>query len=439
LRRRFLSAFSPVATGALLVLVATGIGLGAIELGQVGKVFSTAYGRTVTAKVCLLGVAVGFGFYHRLSVGRRRRSGRRTVVTVPMEAGVLVGVIALAAGLTGLQPAGNVIAFRAAQAKAQAVVADPADCVKQPAFEIGCWNRYFDTTVKRKGAEVALVDLNSLYNTKIASAQSECHQLAHTIGRSAARKYPTLYGGLHAGAQLGNICNSGYWHGLLEETISGMSDPALQATLNNLCIVDGVRRYSFDNFNCIHGLGHGLTLRYAQDIFQALPWCDRFSDYWDQQSCYGGVFMQNIIADQQEGGAVNLKRDDLVYPCNAVAQRQKTQCYQLVPDNVLKAKAWDTRAAFAICDTIEEGFSGICYRGVGRDISGATLLDPAGTLRMCQTATTPLGLQECIAGAVSNAVDDTHKADKATALCQIVPTVLRASCLKARDTAVSLL
>jgi hypothetical protein len=207
--------------------------------------------------------------------------------------------------------------------------------------------------------------------------------------------------------------------------------------LNNLCIVDGVRRYSFDNFNCIHGLGHGLTLRYAQDIFQALPWCDRFSDSWDQQSCYGGVFMQNIVADQVEGGAVNIKRDDLVYPCNAVVKAQKTQCYQLVPDNVLNAMKWDTSAAFAICDTIETGYSRICYRGMGRNFSGASLLDPVRTLRLCQTATTAIGLEECIGGAVSNAVDDTHKADKATALCQIVPTELQASCLKARDVAVN--
>ena len=453
LRRSFLGAFSPVATVSLAILVVTGVLLGAISLGPIGKLFATTYGTAVATKIGLLCVAAGIGLYHRLTYGGRRRAapaqrsaGTGTVqsrrfagLTVPVEAVVLLAAVAVAAGLTGLQPAGQLITYRAAEAKAHQVVADPRQCLSNPSFVLGCWTRYFDATVKKSGAEYALDRLSLLNNTGGPQAVSQCHQLAHEVGRAAARRYPTLYESLKAGQTLGNLCDSGYWHGLLEATISSMDDPTLAAKLNSICLVPGIRRYSFDNFNCVHGLGHGVTLRYSEDVFQALPWCDKFTDSWDQQSCYGGVFMQNIIADQAEGGAVDLKASDPIYPCDAVPDRQKTQCYEIQTSNVLKVKNQDYHAAFIVCDGVDKAYVDTCYRSMGRDISGAALLDPAKELSLCQKATNQAGLDYCIRGAVANNVDSDHNALKATALCQMVPAAVQAACIHERDTSLSLL
>ena len=453
LRRRFLRAFSPVATASLGLLVVTGVLLGAISLGPIGKLFTTTYGTTVATKIGLLSVAAGIGLFHRLTYGgrnRRRGSAARSPsttgagfarrlagVSVPVEAVVLLAAVAVAAGLTGLQPAGQVITYRAAEAKAHQVVSDPRQCLSNPSFVLGCWTRYFDATVKKSGAEYALDRLSLLNSTGGDQAVSQCHQLAHEVGRAAARKYPTLYESLKAGQTLGNLCDSGYWHGLLEATISSMDDPTLAAKLNSICLVSGIRRYSFDNFNCVHGLGHGVTLRYSEDVFQALPWCDKFSDSWDQQSCYGGVFMQNIIADQVEGGAVDLKASDPIYPCDAVPDRQKTQCYEIQTSNVLKVKNQDYHAAFVVCDGVDKAYVDTCYRSMGRDISGAALLDPAKELALCQKSTNQTGLDYCIRGAIANNVDSDHNSTKATALCQMVPAAVQATCFHERDTSLS--
>ena len=44
---------------------------------------------------------------------------------------------------------------------------------------------------------------------------------------------------------------------------------------------------------------------------------------WERQSCYSGVFMQNIVANGSGmHKAVDLKPSDPIYPCDAVTTQQ---------------------------------------------------------------------------------------------------------------------
>ena len=402
-----------------------------------GKVATTAYGRAIALKVCLLTLAAALGLYHRLSFSRRAGPARARTRpatgsrTIPLEAALLVTVLTAAAALTGLQPAGQVIALRQAQAKARQVVANPIECQRTPAFLLGCWQRYFEATAAKKGADAAMSDLQSLSLTG-SYAQSQCHQLAHVIGRAAARRYSTLSAGLAAGQRLGNICFSGYFHGLLEAYTSALTDAQLTERLNSLCNQAGVKRYSFDNYTCVHGLGHGITLRYQNDIFKALPWCDSMADPWDQQSCYTGVFMQNIIADQVEGTAVDIRPSDPVFPCNAVTDKQKPSCYIMVTSNILKQVSWSYKAGFAACDKIDHPYDVTCYESMGRDISSGQLMDGPKTVDSCRLASKDVAFRSCIDAAAKNDISTDHNGDKAAALCQIAPEETRAECFKVR-------
>ena len=68
------------------------------------------------------------------------------------------------------------------------------------------------------------------------------------------------------------------------------------ATVNALCApyrTDGDSRFQL--FQCVHGMGHGFQMMYAGDLPRALGSCDQLADPWDRESCYGGVFMENIV------------------------------------------------------------------------------------------------------------------------------------------------
>ena len=84
---------------------------------------------------------------------------------------------------------------------------------------------------------------------------------------------------------------------------------------------------------------------------------------------------------------------------------------------VLQVKSWNLPVAFRICDRVEARYVGTCYRSMGRDISGAALLDPRKIVTQCALGAAE-HRAECIAGAAANAVYDRHARAMADALCR---------------------
>lgn len=101
--------FSVAAVGAVAVVAVTGLALGIAILGDLGSLFSTAFGRVLIVKVLLVGVLVGLGAYNQRVLipalerpGRRSRSAAhrlRRVVTA--EVITFLAVIAATAALVG--------------------------------------------------------------------------------------------------------------------------------------------------------------------------------------------------------------------------------------------------------------------------------------------------------------------------------------------------
>jgi hypothetical protein len=306
-------------------------------------------------------------------------------------------------------------------------------CRKDETF--GCYQRAFRALVDAKNPAVALDKLDALSKTDTYVLRT-CHPLAHEIGHLAYAKYKSV---TVAEGYARETCWSGYHHGLMESYISQFDDGQLRSRMNTICKQDADHPYSLAYYNCWHGLGHGLTIRFAQDIFRSLKFCNAITHSWERQSCYSGVFMQNIVANGSGmHRAVDLKPSDPIYPCDAVSEQEKPSCYLMQTSYVLQVKKWNLPAAFHICDGVEAAYVGTCYRSMGRDISGAALLDPAKVVPQCA-----LGAKahqwECIAGAAANAVYDRHGRAMADALCERVPASQRAACRKATDQAVSTL
>jgi hypothetical protein len=297
-----------------------------------------------------------------------------------------------------------------------------------------CYQQALVATLDTKGAAAALARLARLDQTD-RFVQSQCHQLAHQLGHAGFAYYHSV---TKATAQGSEICWSGYYHGVVEAYISRWTNAKLKTQMPRICKQTPGHPYSLAYYNCWHGLGHGLTIRFGNDVFKALPYCDAIGKSWEQQSCYSGVFMQNIVVDGVMHHSVDLKRSDPVYPCDAVAERQKSSCYLMVTSYVLKVKSYDYAATFKVCDRVEKAFIATCYQSLGRDISGNSLLDPAKVHELCALGTAS-HRSWCVVGAAKNAVYERHEPSQADALCRLYSGALRKTCTQARNEAVATL
>ena len=147
---------------------------------------------------------------------------------------------------------------------------------------------------------------------------------------------------------------------------------------------------------------------------------------WERQSCYSGVFMQNIVANGSGmHRAVDLKPSDPIYPCDAVTEQEKPSCYLMQTSYVLQVKNWNLPVAFRICDRVEARYVGTCYRSMGRDISGAALLDPGTIVAQCGMGAPRTAPSASPARPPTPSTTGTRRA-MADALCRLVQPADRA-------------
>jgi hypothetical protein len=275
-------------------------------------------------------------------------------------------------------------------------------------------------------------DLKSAYGTH-PDVVSNCHQLSHVIGNTAA----TLNGGNIAKAFLlgDSFCWSGYYHGVVERAITELGEETFVNNADTLCaVIPGKERYSFDYYNCVHGLGHGLMGVEENELFTVLPLCDKLSGEWEKKSCYGGVFMENIMVDNRNHFTKYLKKDDLMYPCNAVDKKYKEQCYLMQTSYALSQTNYDFKNAFSLCAGVEEEFRDTCAQSIGRDASGSSVSDVHRTIASCALAGDDRQEKNCIIGAVKDFISYFHSDAEAIALCSALPERFQKDC---HDTRIS--
>ena len=157
--------------------------------------------------------------------------------------------------------------------------------------DVRCLEQAFGNLAYKSGPKPAL----ELFDRRIALDKTvaiDCHRIAHMIG-SAALAY--FRGNVAEAYSHGSAtCASGYFHGILERAFASVhSDSGLVHAARSLCRGAGVRRRGFLDYQCTHGLGHGLMIQTGYDLPTALSVCGHLQTRWDEVSCTGGVFMEN--------------------------------------------------------------------------------------------------------------------------------------------------
>jgi Cytochrome C oxidase, cbb3-type, subunit III len=296
-----------------------------------------------------------------------------------------------------------------------------ADCERNNAP--GCFRQAFGNIAYARGPQAALALLDRDSRT-ISGVQADCHQIAHNIGHAGLAHYHNNAAvALAHGAM---TCNSGYYHGVIERAFAGVPRERVTRIARRLCTGRAVTKEEFLLYQCVHGLGHGLMIYSGLDLPYSLKVCHQLQTQFDRVSCTGGVFMQNLMPGM--GTSRYLRRSDPIYPCNAVARRDKVYCYLMVTSRILTLNGYDWRKTAATCRRSEEAWVATCFQSYGRDASGFTQYQPQRTIRLCLLAGKDAG--ECMYGAARDYGNNYAGGPQAARLCNLGPARYRGHCFE---------
>jgi hypothetical protein len=305
---------------------------------------------------------------------------------------------------------------------------DIAEC-KKTQREFACYEAFYEAKIQASSAVDTLAEMQERAKSD-PYVLSQCHQLTHVVGREAFIKYGTLASAFTKGD---SYCWSGYYHGVTEKAIATMGADRIRNETNTVCAeLAQAQKYSFDHYNCVHGLGHGMMTVDNFDLFKSLTSCDLITDGWERESCYGGVYMENVmVAVRGDGSSKYLKPDDLMYPCNAVDTTYKQQCYLMQTSYALQQTGYNFATVAGLCQQLKDAnFIPTCYQSLGRDASGSASSEPIKTKANCDQTPDRTGLENCMLGAVRDFIAYFHSDVQAKEYCGLYDAGLNERCLQ---------
>ncbi len=303
-------------------------------------------------------------------------------------------------------------------------------CAGDPSTDFVCLQKRYQELVRGSGVGAAFAELkNELTHNELA--RSNCHELTHIIGHAATELYgdvPTTY------SQGDSFCGSGYYHGAMEAIVAKIGADKVLEEADTLC----TGLYSFDHYNCAHGLGHGFMRVQENELFESLRMCDALADDWERQRCYGGVFMENVVdRDSPVHPSKYLKADQPLYPCDVVGDRYKSECYQRQTSYALETRGNNFANVFNLCADVEEDYRPACYQGLGWDASVQSLNQRAdnaavneSTSKLCMQGEGYEAQFNCVVGAVQYFTRHYYGDAQAKTFCESFGADLRGGCLK---------
>lgn len=333
----------------------------------------------------------------------------------------------------------------------------------------GCYEARLLDELDAAGTVAALEMLESLAVADRA-VRAQSHVLTHAIGINAYSPGDTF---TDVFEECTELFQSGCYHGVVQAYFVATGEPSAEKVAG-LCEpyeADPADRWML--FQCLHGLGHGLTMYYGHHLLMALEGCDLLTTGWNRNSCYGGAFMENVVnaiaphhpaaalvsdGTAMEGGAGEaagasdhgagahghgtmamaegvepfepLRADDPHYPCSILDERYLTSCYQMQTSAMLWHNDWDIADAASSCLDAPDGWRDECFVSLGRDISGRTLQDEDDAHGECRKS--PADHREwCYVGVVKNFVDVTATTGAGFSFCRIIEDSAKPLCHEA--------
>jgi hypothetical protein len=299
-----------------------------------------------------------------------------------------------------------------------------------------CYEQALGNITYYDGPQAAFRIFDQMMRTD-AQFLSGCHRTAHTIGSAALARFRGSVA--DAFVRGSSSCASGYYHGILEHSFAqaeAKTVPELGVVARGLCADPQVRNQAYLAFQCLHGLGHGLMIRSGYNLPFSLSVCDQLATGWDQRSCHGGAFMENISSSYGIRSEW-LRDDDLIYPCRTIQEHQKEGCYLIVTSRILEANGYAWEDAARVCRTSDADWIDVCFQSFGRDAAGVTLFRAGKAARLCLLADDQA--PECFYGAARAIANNHADAASAADLCELAPKASKQRCYEGIGTYVEVL
>jgi hypothetical protein len=298
----------------------------------------------------------------------------------------------------------------------------------------GCYEQAFGNIAFRQGPNKAFAELSTLLARNLPAVRADCHTITHLIGSATLARF---HG--NAAAAMGDgqtTCGSGFYHGLIEYALRGTSTRAqLVQKVKGLCSNRRALTTTFARYQCLHGLGHGVMIFSGDNLPWALSICDVLGNRWSEQSCSGGVFMQNFNLPDKLSPFQSqyVKKSDLLYPCDWVRTKFKFYCYLQITEHILYATNYDWKRTAAACASAPKPWSGICFQSFGRDASGYSNYHAAVANRYCHLTGTHLA--DCVYGVARDFTNNDANGSRAAGFCRLQTTsAMRGYCFYAVGT-----
>jgi len=279
----------------------------------------------------------------------------------------------------------------------------------------------FVAALKERGAGAALLELRSRVASDPAVAR-DCHAIAHTLGHEA---YETAGDFGRALGQADEICNSGFFHGVIEAHFAGVDDVPAAA----LTACAAYRADTYLGWQCYHGIGHGLMFSTANDLPRVVALCEAYEDPFARRNCINGVYMENFNVERKVHPSAYLKADDPFFPCGEPGTVHKGECYLYAPTFYLSLHPGGYEDALAWCRQAEPDFRTACLNGVGGQAFKEHPDEPVFVERVCRRGRSEEA-EACIRGMASLAFFHYGAPGPARDLCAKLKRGSRPACLE---------
>ena len=239
------------------------------------------------------------------------------------------------------------------------------------------------------------------------SFAKDCHPLLHELGHAAY----AYYGGYAKAIVYQNeLCDSGYTHGVLESYLS--SGPDITQALQSACTGETT---TFNQWQCYHGLGHGVMLVSFEDIDRSTSLCNTLPSDFSRSACINGVFMQHFVVTDHDGSVPKTNPTSL-HDCAIQPLDYKPACYNYAPSAYLTINNGQYASALKWCHTAEKNYVPDCIGGVGSQAMKENITNISKVTDVCTEAGKAY-TDVCINGAVGMYVYFMGSSKQALQLC----------------------
>lgn len=223
-----------------------------------------------------------------------------------------------------------------------------------------CLIPYFEKLTREFSPRVAIAEAKKLQKEKVID---DCHIAAHIIGEENLKIND--YDAGRAFSYCAPGCIEGCFHGVMEGYLARSTDvPETLKGIPNLC--ENVSNDPLLRRQCLHGVGHGL-LRHDGTLLDALDLCKTFSDTFSQETCAGGVFMQNVnnIMFLDEDSF----RKEIPKLCSTLSETgEKNLCIESVGEGIMFYTGHDLERSKDLCSELLTDERNVCEKGAEQEL-----------------------------------------------------------------------